>query len=217
MVAYNSSYEWDVRREICEVGKRLYDQFFIAGNDGNISVRLSENEILITPTGVNKGMMRPEMILKISPEGELIEALVGGKPSSETRMHLIIYRHRPDIRAVVHAHPPTATGFAVAGFGLDKPFLPEVVVRTGPTLLVPYAIPGGDELPESLVPHLEGRDALLLANHGVVAYSKKLWDAQANLETVELNARILLTAHQLGNVEYLSDEQVRALEKRYRG
>lgn len=131
-------------------------------------------------------------------------------------MHLVIYQHRPDVRAVVHAHPPTATGFAVAGKGLEQPFLPEVVVRTGPTPLVPYTIPGGDELPLSLVPYLKNHDTLLIGNHGVVAYGKTLTEAHYNLETIELNARIYLTASQLGHVNYLDAEQVAALEARYK-
>jgi L-fuculose-phosphate aldolase len=181
---------WELREQLVTVGRRLYDLFLVTGNDGNISVRLSDDELLITPSGVSKGFMKPETMVKLTPEGEVIEALAGYRPSSEFRMHLAIYAHRPDVRAVVHAHPPTATGFAVAGIALDKPFLPEVVVRTGPTPLVPYAIPGGDELPDSIVPFLAEHDTLLLGNHGVVAYCEKLQDALFNLETVEFNARI---------------------------
>jgi L-fuculose-phosphate aldolase len=214
-MSYERWDEWTYRKEICAVGKRLYDLFLIAGNDGNISVRLSDDEILITPSGVSKGMMQPEDLLVVSPEGEIRKMREGRVPSSENRMHLLIYQLRPDVRAVVHAHPPTATGFAVAGVGLDKPFLPETIVRTGPTPLVPYAIPGGDELPESIKPYLDGHDALLMGNHGVVGYSHALWEAQANLETVELNAKIFLTASQLGNVNYLTPDQITALEERY--
>jgi L-fuculose-phosphate aldolase len=207
--------EWKHREQMCEIGQRLYNLFFIAGNDGNISVRLNENEIVITPSGVSKGMMKPEDMIKIAPDGSVLSVHKNYRPSSEHRMHLVIYQHRPDVRGVVHAHPPTATGFAVAGIGLDKPFLPEAVVRTGPTPLVPYAIPGSDELPASIIPYLDDHDALLLGNHGVVAYSKTVMDAQFNLETVELNARIYLTACQLGNINFLDDKQIMALKARF--
>ena len=136
--------EWSVRTEICEVGQRLYHHFFVAANDGNISVRLNEDEVIITPTNFSKGFMAPEDIIKLTLDGRLIASHTGRDASSAHRMHLTIYEHRPDIRAVVHAHPPTATGLAVAGIGLDKPLLPETVARTGPCPPVPSAIPGGD-------------------------------------------------------------------------
>jgi len=209
--------EWEVRHEICEVGHRLYQHFFVAANDGNISVRLNEHEILMTPTNVSKGYMKPEQMVKLTPDGELIDSCgTQHQASSERRMHLVIYRHRPDIRAVVHAHPPTATGFAVAHVSLDKPFLPEVVVRTGPTPLVPYTIPGGEELPMSILPYIDHHVTLLLGNHGVVAYGPTLTDALFNLETVELNARIYLVAHQLGRVTFLNEEQIEELRTRYK-
>jgi L-fuculose-phosphate aldolase len=207
--------EWEMRRNICEVGRRLYELFFVAGNDGNISVRLNDHEILLTPTNISKGQMGPEDLVKMSLTGEVLMAHEGARPSSEGRMHLAIYKHRSDIRAVVHAHPPTATGFAVANRDLTEPFLPEVVVRTGATPLVPYTIPGGDELPESLIPYIKDHVTLLLGNHGVVTYGPTLRDAMFNLETVELNARIYLTAYQLGNIQYLNEDQIDALRKRY--
>lgn len=209
--------EAEMRRQICEVGRRLYQHFFVAANDGNISVRLNEREVLVTPANVGKADMTPDMLVKITTEGKEIEAHDGWHASSESRMHLTIYRERPDIRAVVHAHPPTATGFAVANVSLDQPFLPEVVVRTGGTPVVPYAIPGGDELPQSLIPYLHNHMSLLLGNHGVVAYAPTLREAMWHLETTELNARIYLTAHQLGNVRFLDDSEVQALRKRYTG
>jgi len=187
----------------------------VAGNDGNISIRLNDDELLITPGGVSKGMMQPEDIVKLALDGAVLASRDGKKPSSEFRMHLIVYQNRPDVRAVVHAHPPTATGFAVAGVALDTPFLPEVVVRTGPTPLVPYAIPGGEELPESMAPYVRKYDTLLMGNHGVVAYGKTMFDAMSALETVELNARIYLTAYHLGNINFLSRDQVVELRDRY--
>ncbi len=207
--------EWNVRTEICEVGRRLYHHFFVAANDGNISVRLNEGEIIMTPTNVSKGFMNPEDMIKLAMDGRLIASRTGRSASSEHRMHLAIYRHRPDIRAVVHAHPPTATGLAVAGIGLDRPFLPETVVRTGPCPLVPYAIPGGDELPESIIPYLRDHITLLLGNHGAVAYAPTLTDAAFNMESIELNARIFLVASQMGQINYLNEAQIAALRARY--
>jgi len=207
--------EWAVRREISETGRRLYDLFLVAGNSGNISVRLNEREILMTPTHVSKGNIALEDILKIAPDGRVLESLHGTKPSSEYRMHLAVYRHRSNINAVVHAHPPTATGFAVAGRGFERPFHPEIVVSTGPIPVVPYVPPGGDELPESIVPYLSDHHALLLGNHGALTYAPTLRDALFAMEAVELNARIFMTAYQLGNVNYLDDQQVAFLIDRY--
>lgn len=209
------SYESGLRQAICRVGRRLYDRFFVAGNDGNISVRLSADEILITPSGVSKGLMQPEMLVKIRPGGEVIEVQEGFHPSSETPMHLAIYRHRPDVRAVIHAHPPTATGFAVAGIGLDKLISPEVVVRTGLTPLVPYTMPGGEEALAALIPFLQDYQTLLMSSHGVVVYSATLESAYDMLETVEMHARIRLVAEQLGHVVELTEEQVAELRARY--
>jgi len=146
----------------------------------------------------------------------VISAREGLKLSSEYRMHLAVYDQRPEIRAVVHAHPPTATGFALAGIGFDRPFLPESVVRTGITPLVPYAIPGGDELPASILPYVKDHCTLLLANHGALAYADTVMNALFNMETLELTARIYLTAHQLGHINFLSADQAAELKKRYR-
>ncbi|HML21905.1 MAG TPA: class II aldolase/adducin family protein [Aggregatilinea sp.] len=207
--------EQAAREEICQVGRRLYDLFLVAANDGNISVRVNENEIVMTPTNISKGFMTPDDLVKLDLDGNLISNNGVHKASSERRMHLAVYREREDVRAVVHAHPPTATGFAVANVSLDQPFLPEVVVRAGVAPVVPYAIPGGEELPNSIVPYVKDHNSLLLGNHGAVAYGPTLRDALFNMETLELNARIFLVAHQLGHIEYLNEAQVEALRERY--
>ena len=207
--------EWQNRAEMCEVGRRLYNLFLVAANDGNISVRLNDDELLITPTNVSKGFMKPEHIVKVTPDGEILSRYGAFQPSSEMRLHLAIYRHRPDVRAIVHAHPPTATGFAVAGISMEDVFMPEVALRIGPTPLVPYAIPGGDELPASVIPYLKDHNSLLLSNHGAVVYATNLTDALFQLEAVELTARVYLTARQLGHVNLLTAEQVQALYARY--
>jgi len=207
--------EQEIREEICAVGKRLYELFMVAGNDGNISVRLNDDEVLITPSGVSKGMLTPEMMIRMRITGEIIEAPAGFKPSSERHIHLVVYENRPEIGAVIHAHPATATGMAVAGVSMEKPFLPEGIVRIGPVPLAPYTLPGGSELADSVRPYLHMGKAVLMGNHGVLAYEQTLWGAQSNMETVELNARMLLAAKQFGNINYLSDEDVEALKERY--
>jgi L-fuculose-phosphate aldolase len=207
--------EWDIRKAICAVGRRLYELFMVAGNDGNISVRLGDDEVLITPSGVSKGMMSPEMMIRMRCNGEIVDAPSGFQPSSEHHIHLVVYQNRPEVGAVIHAHPATATGMAVAGVSMEKPFLPEGIVRIGPVPLAPYTLPGGTELADSVRPYLHIGNAVLMGNHGVLAYDKTLWGAQSNMETVELNARMLLAAMQFGNVNYLSDEDVAALKERY--
>jgi L-fuculose-phosphate aldolase len=216
MSTYPPLDEWETRHAICTVGRYLYDRFLVAANDGNITVRLSDDEILATPTGVSKGMMLPENLVVITPKGEILRAREGQKPSSEIRMHLAIFQERPDVRSVVHAHPPTATGFAAAGVGLDVPIIPEVVVRTGLTPYVPYAIPGGEELPDSLRPYMKDHDTLLMGNHGVVTYGPTLQDAWEKMETVEFHARIRLVTEQLGQKVVLNEDQVKALFDRYK-
>ena len=207
--------EREIREEICAVGRRLYELFMVAGNDGNISARVGDDEVLITPSGVSKGLLKPEIMIRMRVDGEILDAPQGYRPSSECHIHLVVYQTRPEIGAVVHAHPATATGMAVAGVSMEKPFLPEGIVRIGPVPLAPYTLPGGSELADSVRPYVHVGNAVLMGNHGVLSYDRTLWGAQANMETVELNARMLLAAMQFGNVNYLSDEDVAALKARY--
>jgi len=271
--------EKDLRREIVEIGRRVYDRFLVAANDGNISARLDKETVLVTPTGVSKGFMLPEDILKVkldeqaagttyrgkpratyrtldvpprsqsatarplvteidiqavSPGGRLVVPLGAlitplarqialerhvtlveegtssssslrvpaasprRRPSSETPMHLAIYRARADVRAVVHTHAPAATAFAMTGARLDEPLLPEVVVHLGPVALVPYARAGTEKLPQAMVPYLAGHDVFLLANHGAVTVGRTLEEAYFQMERLELFARIRLAALKLG-------------------
>ncbi|MBN6188324.1 class II aldolase/adducin family protein [Aneurinibacillus sp. BA2021] len=196
--------------EIVETGRRLYNSGFVAANDGNISVRIDAEHVMLTPSGVSKGYMDPaSMLLVHLASGSVVEG--EGRPSTEGAMHLDIYRHRPDVQAIVHAHPPTATGFAVAGIPLDQLAMPELIVSMGVIPLAPYATPGTDELPASLRPFYEKHDAILLANHGAVTMGTTLTDALFKMESVEMCAKILFTARMLGRVRELSDEQVERL------
>jgi len=179
-----------------EVGRRLDTKGFIASNDGNLTTREEDGSFLVTATGSRKGHLRANEVLRIDAAGRVLEG--GGAPSTETGMHLAVYAARPDVRAVVHAHPPAATGFAAARLPLEAPVLPEVIATLGVIPLAPYATPGTGEVVEALRPFLSGHDALLLANHGVVAFGPDLEEAYFRLERVEQAARILLVARLLG-------------------
>jgi len=202
--------EVNLRRQIVEIGRRVYDRFFIAANDGNISARLGDEAVLITPTGVSKGFMAADDILKMSLGGELLAA---GKlrPTSETPMHLAIYRARADVEAVLHTHAPAATAFALTGRRLDEPTLPEVIVFIRSVAMVPYALPGTEELPQAMSPFLDDHDVFLLGNHGAVTLGRSLEEAYFQMERLELVARIRLAAMALGPVHVLPPEEVARL------
>ena len=203
----NSAYA--LRREICEVGRRVYQRGYVAANDGNISVRMQDDRILCTPTGVSKGFITEDMLAICDLEGQQVAGTM--RISSEIRMHLEIYKLRPDIYSVVHAHPPTATGFAVAGIELTQCVLPEVIVSLGGVPLADYGTPGGPDIVEPMKPLLKDYDAILMANHGAVTLGKDVMDAHFKMETVEHFAKIALVAHQLGQVKTLSDGHVNEL------
>src|SRR5688572_3496759 len=160
--------ESELRRQIVEIGKLLYQKGWVAANDGNISARLSPERMLATPTGVSKGLMREDDLIVCDMQGRKLEGR--RERTSEILMHLTIYEARPDVQAVVHAHPPVATGFAVAGRALDQALLPEVIVNLGCVPLASYGLPGTGELSDTLRPYIGDYDALLMANHGAVAY-----------------------------------------------
>lgn len=203
--------ETRLREEICRIGRMLHQCGFVAGCDGNISVRLARNLVLGTPTSISKGMMEPADLVLVDMEGRQN----GGRraPTSELGMHLLYYQSRPDIRAVVHAHPPTATGFATAGIALDEPLVAEVVVSFGSIPLARYGTPGTAELAAELRPLMPGHDAILMANHGVVTCGHDLLNAYMKMEKVEHYARIVAVARQLGPIQPLTHEQVRKLMK----
>jgi L-fuculose-phosphate aldolase len=194
-----------LRGEIVAVGRRLYARGLVGGGEGNISARLPGGRLLATPSGASKGFLEPEDLVVTDLSGR---ALGAGRASSELRMHLRIYALRPDVGAVVHAHPPTATGFAIAGRPLDECVVPEVIATLGQVPIVPYATPSTDELPERMTPWIATHDALLLANHGAVTYAPTLAQAIDRMESIEQAARSLLVAHLLGRVNRLSRSEV---------
>ncbi len=201
--------EREHRQAIVEIGRLVYQKGWVAANDGNITVRLDGERILSTPTGVSKGMMDPDDLIIVDYEGNKILGRLEG--TSEILMHLLIYKMRPDVHAVVHAHPPVSTGFAAAGLSLNKAILPEVVIGLGCVPLAEYGLPGTRELTERMLPLVPKHDAILLANHGAVAYGADLQQAFFRIETVEHSARINLVAEMLGGPNVLPGSEVRKL------
>ena len=206
-------HEEQLRLDIVEVGRRLWTRGFVASNDGNISVRLPGDRLLMTPTSVSKGFMTPEMLVVTDLDGRLLAGEPDRKPSSEILLHLVAYRHRPDVQAVVHAHPPLATGFAVEGIPLDRAVLAEVVTTLGSIPIAVYGTPSTPELPASVEPYLKTHDALLLANHGALALGKDVFAAYYKMETIEHFARISLVARLLGREHLLSRQEVGRLQE----
>ena len=202
----------DLRSEIVEIGRRLWTRGYVASNDGNISVRLGPDRLLMTPASVSKGFMTPEMMVVTDLDGTLVEGAPGRKPSSEALMHLVVYRQRPDVGAVVHAHPPLATGFAVAGIALDRAVLAEVVTTLGSIPIAAYGTPSTRELADTVAPYVKAHDGLLLANHGALALGADLFAAYYKMETIEHFAHISLVARMLGREHLLSREEVARLQ-----
>ena len=202
--------EAQLRADIVEVGRRLYARGYTASNDGNISVRLDAERLLMTPTSVCKGFMSVEMMCITDLDGRKIAG--DRNPSSEMKMHLEVYRQRPDVSAVVHAHPPIATGFAVAGIPLDRAVLAEVVTTLGSVPIAEYATPSTAELPASVRKYVKAHDGILLANHGALTMGPDLFGAYYKMETIEHFAKISLVARMLGGERLLSREEVGRLE-----
>jgi L-fuculose-phosphate aldolase len=200
-----------MKKAVVEIGRRLYNRGMIAGTEGNISVRLEDNRIIITPSGLAKDRLSPEDIVIVDNNGKHLEG--GKKASSELLMHLFIYKSRPEITACIHSHPPYATAFAVAGVPLAEDILPEVALFVGNIPLTYYAPPGTDAVPKSLEPHIETSNAFLLRNHGLLTIGRTLEEAFNRHETVEHYARIVLLARRLGSVEAIPSEDFQRLEK----
>lgn len=199
--------------DVIHVGKRMYDRGYVASNDGNLSVRLSEDRLLITMTGVSKGFLTPEKLTVVDYDGRVISGNCA--PSSEMKMHLMVYRERPDVHAVAHAHPPTATGFSVAGVNLPDNLLPEVIVSLGFVPIAPYGTPGTMELVESLRQYVRDYDAVLLENHGALTLGPDIVAAYHKMETMEHCARIALVARMIGRVNTIDEERVDKLRQLY--
>src|ERR1700704_158676 len=205
------SNEASLRADIVEVGRRMYARGYTASNDGNISVRFGSNRLVVEPQSVCKGFMTPDMMCVTDLDGRKISG--DRDPSSEMLMHLEVYRQRPDVHAVVHAHPPTATGFAVAGIPLDKAVLAEVLTTLGSIPIAEYATPSTQELPEAVRKYIKAHDGMLLANHGALTVGADLFGAYYKMETIEHFAQISLVARTLGRENVLSREEVMRLQE----
>src|SRR5919106_4019617 len=198
--------EDQIRCDIVEIGRRLWQRGYVASNDGNISVRLDARRLMTTPANVSKGFMTPDMMVITDFDGKKISG--DRKASSELKMHLQVYRDRPDANAVVHAHPPTATGFAVAGIPLDRAVLAEVVTTLGSIPIADYATPSTKELPEAVRKYVKAHDGMLLANHGALTLGTDVFSAYYKMETIEHFANISFVARMLGGERLLSRDEV---------
>lgn len=198
--------ETEHRQDICEIGRLVHQKGWVAANDGNISIRLSSDRILCTPTGISKGRMTPEDLLIVDPRGQKLEGR--RECTSEIALHLTIYEMRPDVQAVVHAHPPVATGFATAGRALNLALLPEVIVGLGCVPLAEYGLPGTPRVTEPMKPYIPKYDAILMMNHGAVCYGDDAFKAYYKMETIEHFARITLVAELLGGPRVLPRRDV---------
>jgi L-fuculose-phosphate aldolase len=198
--------EREYRQDIIEVGRLVYEKGWVAANDGNITVRMSDDRYLATPTGVSKGMMHPDDLIIVDGDGNKIQGRKN--QTSEFAMHLTVYNLRPDIGGVVHAHPPVATGYAAAGKALNLALLPEVIIGLGCVPLADYGLPGTDELTKPMLPLIPKYDALMMGNHGAVCYGEDIWKAFFRMETVEHFARIALVAELLGGAKVLPRSEV---------
>ncbi|WP_238398349.1 class II aldolase/adducin family protein [Edaphobacter sp. 12200R-103] len=197
MIATGTATELELRRDLARFSKWLYRLGFMPGSSGNLSVRMDSDTILVTPTGCSKYLVKTDDMVLVDLEGRKIAG--SRQPTSEIGIHLAIYNLRPDVNSVVHAHPPVATGFACAGKALDVPLCSEAVMTLGPVPLAPYATTGTAELAASMAPLIPDHTAILMANHGAVAYGESLLDAFLKMETVEHFAHICLVANQLGS------------------
>src|SRR6476469_9496110 len=202
--------ESSLRADIVEVGRRMYARGYTASNDGNISVRLDAGRLLMTPKSVCKGFMTPDMMCITDLDGRKLQG--DRDPSSEMLMHLEVYRQRPDARAVCHAHPPIATGFAVAGIPLDRAVLAEVVTTLGSIPIAEYATPSTSELPDAVRKYVKAHDGMLLANHGALTLGADLFSAYYKMETIEHFANISFVARMLGGERLLSQDEVLRLQ-----
>ena len=207
-VKYMSDFE--AKKAILDIGRRMYEKGFVASNDGNISCKVGPNTIWTTPTGVSKGFMTQDMLVKMDLNGKVL--MGRWKPSSEVKMHLRVYKENPDVQAVTHAHPLVATSFAIAGISLDAAVLTEAVLGLGSIPVAKYATPGTDEVPDSIAPFVNTHNGVLLANHGALTWGKDIYQAFYRLESIEYYATILMyTGNIIGRQNLLSCDQVNKL------
>lgn len=198
----------ELRDEICDVCHKMWQLGWVAANDGNVSVKLEDGTFLATPTGISKSFITPEKLVHIDKDGNVLDGLEGYRPSSEIKMHLRCYAEREDVGAVVHAHPPVATGYAVANVPLDEYSMIETVIAIGSVPVTPYGTPSTNEVPEAIAPYLGEHDVMLLQNHGALAVGADVLTAYYRMESLELFAKISLNAHLLGGAQELSRENI---------
>ncbi|MCE5342596.1 MAG: class II aldolase/adducin family protein [Eubacteriales bacterium] len=194
----------EIKNQICDVCQKMWQLGWVAANDGNVSVRLDDGTFWITPSGVSKSFITPDMLLRVNAAMQVLEGPKDSVPSSEMKMHMRCYEKRADVGGVVHAHPPTATGFAVANIPLDDYSMIETVIAIGAVPVTPYGAPSTWEVPDAIEPYLEKHDVMLLQNHGALTLSKDLITAYYRMETLELFAKISLTARLLGGAQEIS-------------
>ena len=198
----------ELREQICDVCHKMWQKGWVAANDGNVSVKLEDGTFLATPTGMSKSFITPEKLVHIDGDGNILEAEEGCRPSSEIKMHLRCYQEREDVGAVLHAHPPVATGFAVANKPLDEYSMIETVIALGSVPVTPYGTPSTSEVPEAIAPYLGEHAAVLLQNHGALTVGANVITAYYRMETLELFAQISLNAHLLGGAKEISRENI---------
>ncbi|MEG0546601.1 MAG: class II aldolase/adducin family protein [Oscillospiraceae bacterium] len=201
----------DTREIMCDICHKTWQLGWVAANDGNLSVKLPDGNILATPTGISKSFITPEKLVVIDADGNILDAANGYRPSSEIKMHLRCYKERDDVGAVLHAHPPTATGYAVAHIPLDQYSMIETVAAIGSIPVTPYGTPSTQEVPDAIAPYLGEHDVVLLENHGALAVGADALTAYYRMETLELFAKISLTAHLLGGAKEISPENIQKL------
>lgn len=193
--------EQQLREQICDICQKMWQLGWVAANDGNVTAKIDDNTFLATPTGMSKSFITPEKLIVVNKKGEIIRAEAGYRPSSEIKMHLRCYEERDDVGAVVHAHPPTATGFALAGIPLDTYSLIESAITIGSVPITPFGTPSTMEVPDAITPYLQEHDALLLENHGALTMGSDLVTAYYRMETLELCAKTIFVARTLLNGE----------------
>lgn len=198
----------ELREQICDVCHKMWQLGWVAANDGNVSARLEDGTFLATPTGMSKSFITPEKLVRINESGEVLEGLSGYRPSSEIKMHLRCYKEREDVKSVLHAHPPVATGYAVANMPLDEYSMIETVIALGSIPVTPYGTPSTYEVPDRIAPYLGEHDAMLLQNHGALTVGADVITAYYRMETLELFAKISLNARLLGGAQEISRENI---------
>lgn len=198
----------ELREEMCDVCHKMWQLGWVAANDGNLSAKLPDGTFLATPTGMSKSFITPEKLVHIDRDANVLDGLEGYRPSSEIKMHLRCYAEREDVGAVLHAHPPVATGYAVANIPLDEYSMIETVIAIGSVPVTPYGTPSTNEVPEAIAPYLGEHDVMLLQNHGALAVGSDVVTAYYRMESLELFAKISLNAHLLGGAQELSRENI---------